>query len=249
MEDGDEDDTPSPTAGDTESVETPTEQTESEPSTDSVSESTSALTEPIYEFWNAYNEKDAAEFVDVFHPDSPDAPKDSEVLFQGTVIVDSATVISRSEDSATVEAKATISGELNESQTQTYELRRYESEWKIWSFDGEDTPSSPRAQFEFEYDDAGTEDRNNGLVTVTHAGGDTIDAEKLYVRGTGIVETADVTPDVTASDTAWGSATGDTEVTAGTEITVGVTAECVVLLVWKDEGSIATLATFGGPDA
>ncbi|MDS0258874.1 hypothetical protein NDI56_05645 [Haloarcula sp. S1CR25-12] len=226
---------------------TPTESPTGTPEPDA------AVTDPIYELWSAYNDEDAAALVTTYHPDSPSAPGESDVVFQGTVTVESTTVVSRSGDSATAEAEASISGELNESATQIFELRRHEGEWKVWSYesesDGSSEPVAPQAAFTFEFDEAATDDTETAVLGITHSGGDTIDADRLYVRGTGIVETAGASPDITAPDTDWGGATGVSDITAGTEITVGVTVDCAVRLVWEAEGSTATLATYDGPGA
>ncbi|WP_277541340.1 hypothetical protein [Haloarcula laminariae] len=228
---------------------TPTE-TDSGSATDAPS-SASAVTEPIYELWGAYNDEDAGRLVDTYHPEAPDAPTESSIPFQGTVTIESTTVLARSEDSATVEVEATISGELNESQTQLFELRRHDGEWKVWSYeeagDGSSEPATPQAVFEFEFDESAAGASNEGVLRITHSGGDNIDAARLYIRGTGIVETSGATPDVTEQDTDWGSATGTTEVTAGTEITVGVTSDCDIRVVWATESTSQTLASYQGP--
>jgi len=212
-----------------------------------------AVTDPIYELWSAYNDEDAAALVATYHPDSPSAPEESGVIFQGTVTVESTTVVSRSGDNATAEAEASIAGELNESRTQVFELRRHDGEWKIWSYesegDGSSEPAAPQVAFDFDFDDAATNDTETAVLRITHSGGDNIDADRLYVRGTGIVETADAAPDITAPDTDWGSATGVSEITAGTESTVGVTVDCAVRLVWEAEGTSTPLATYDGPGA
>ena len=230
---------------------TPTE-TDTESPTDTPS-SASAVTDPIYEHWRAYNDEDAGGVVDTYHPESPSAPSESTVGFDGTVIVESATVVGRSDDSATVEVDTSISGDLNESQTQLFELQRHDSEWKVWSYEvtdgGSSEPATPQVVFDLEYDAAAADASDEGVLRITHNSGDTIDAAKLYIRGTGIVETAGATPDVTEPATSWGGATGATDVTAGTEITVGVTADCDIRVVWATTTTQQTLVTYRGPDS
>ncbi|WP_324662331.1 hypothetical protein [Haloarcula sediminis] len=210
-----------------------------------------AVTEPIYEHWGAYSDEDAGRLVDTYHPEAPDALTESAVSFQGTVTVESTTVLTQSDGSATVEVEASISGELNESQTQLFELRRHDSEWKIWSYevteDGSSEPATPQAAFDFEYDESAADASDEGILRITHSGGDNIDGARLYIRGSGIVETAGATPDVTEPDADWASATDTTEVTAGAEITVGVTADCDIRVVWATESTSQTLATYQGP--
>lgn len=212
----------------------------------------SAVTEPIYAFWSAYNEENPDALVDTYHPDSPETPSETNIEFQGTVTVERASVIQRSDGSAAVEVAATITGDLEATETQLYEVRRYRDQWKIWSWGRKDEgsrPVAPQVQFEFEYDAAATDDDQTGVLRITHHGGDNIDAEKLYIRGTGIVEVTGASPSVTASDIDWGSAAGLSDVSAGAEITIGVTADCGVRLVYESDGTSTDIGSYDGPAA
>lgn len=106
---------------------------------------------------------------------------------------------------------------------------------------------APTAAFDLAYEpDAGT-------VTVTHAGGDSIRAGELSIRGTGFAEApqADLTGPGRWVGSASGSLEGQPAVVAGDSVAVGVEPDYVVRVVWEDAdgGTAATLAVDRGPDA
>jgi len=236
------------TAGGTETparTETPTQ-----------SSSTPAVVTPIAELWTAYSNGNADGVVAAFHPNAPNPPEASTLTLQGTVTVDETTVRSRSTEGATVGAtltRTTASGV--ETQDQTYELRPYEGEWRIWAIETESTESSgsdaPQVVFASEYATAATSDPGTGVVTITHEGGDSVDAERLSVRGDGIVLAADAEPAVTVSGTNWANATGEQTVAAGSDVTVGASSDCEIRVVWEsaDGETAAVLSQYSGPDA
>jgi len=104
--------------------------------------------------------------------------------------------------------------------------------------------STPQASFEFSYDAGGsaatdlTDSGDSGSVTITHVGGDTIDASKLTVR---------VNPggEAGASDLSWNGS-----VLAGVGTSVTVDADATVLIVHDSDGGRSTVvAQWDGPDA
>ncbi|MFB6074297.1 MAG: type IV pilin [Haloarculaceae archaeon] len=97
--------------------------------------------------------------------------------------------------------------------------------------------TAPQASFSFNYDGA-----NNNL-TVTHTGGDSVQANELYIRGSN-------------DDGSWnnipGSSYGRTsDITAGNSVTVDVSASATVRVVYVAEegGNSATLGEWTGPGA
>ena len=228
---------------------TPT-RTETRSQTATPDESAALLT-PVRDLWTAYNDGDVDGVRDAFHPDSADRPTADTAAFAGSVTIDETTVVSRGDDSATVEATLTrTTDDGSETQTHTYELRQSDGEWVIWSIETEPTDSTaPQVSFGFEYDETATTAAETGVLTVTHEGGDTVAADQLSVRGDGIVSPSGARPAVAVSGTTWGGATGDSTVTAGTTLTVGVESDCDLRLVWESaDGSAAvTLAAFEGP--
>jgi len=124
--------------------------------------------------------------------------------------------------------------------------------------------ATPQASFSFEYDSSAGGNSGSGLLTVTHDGGDTIEAGSLYMRGDQMVTdgalsgeglTGSDEPDYDADDGAW-SDTGaygatNSEVSAGSSIDVGVYSDYDVRVIYEPpEGdSSATLGSDTGPDA
>jgi len=229
----------------------PTE-TATETATETVSSDAADLEAAVEALWDAYNEEDATGVVEAFHPDSPSRPSESELTFQGEVTLGEFTVNSQSEDSATIQGEATLSdGSQEDTVTYEYELRTHEGEWDIYDLSLVDTgtsePATPQVAFDFAYDVTATSSGESGVLTITHEGGDNVDAANLSIRGTGIVDVADV--DVTETDTVWANGAQVEQVSAGSSITVGATTDCDIRLVWESGDTSATLATYQGPDA
>ena len=112
---------------------------------------------------------------------------------------------------------------------------------------GDQTQSTtPQASFAFDYDSANSE------IDITHDGGDTINSDELFIRGT--------LSGSNSIDQSWTSVSGGsaTDVTAGNSITIdGTTAPAapgddydIRLVFESDEGdNSATLGQDTGPDA
>jgi len=100
--------------------------------------------------------------------------------------------------------------------------------------------TTPQASFDFTYEAGAsgsadlTDSGDSGALTMTHVGGDTIDASKLAVRAE---------PGGTASESALGWS-GD--IAAGTSATVTVDADATVRLVHSTDGGSTTVATWDG---
>ncbi|MFC6757940.1 MULTISPECIES: hypothetical protein [Haloarcula] len=232
--------------------------TESGTETEAVDENPdSDLTTPVETLWEAYNEADIDGMQAVFHPDSDARPTEDGVSFQGQVTISATTVSDRGGESATVEADLVYETATDRSKrTETYELRAYESRWVIWSqgvtsSDSGGSSPPPQIAFEFEYDTSATGGSDDGVLTVTHTAGDTADAALLFLRGSGIVELDGVETDVTVPDTSWSDATGVEDVSAGTSVSLSVTSDCEVSVVWdSSDGDDSTVLTqYDGPDA
>lgn len=106
--------------------------------------------------------------------------------------------------------------------------------------------TTPQASFSSDYEEGvhtGDGDNKEGMLTLTHDGGDSIKAQNLYVRGT---------PD---DDGVWhdqsGTSIGSTEmVSAGSSVDVDVDADSTVRVVYESSGGgqSATLGRWDGPD-
>jgi len=215
-----------------------------------------AVVRPVRELWTAYNDENATGVVAAFHPDAPNPPEEGSVTFSGTVTVESTTVTDRTDEEATVDANLTLRNDGDtETQQHSYELRPDDGEWRVWSITISSTegsePMAPQISFGFDYDATATSGADTAVLAITHEAGDTADAQRLVVRGDGIVAPEGAQPDVTVSGVDWASASGTREVVAGSELTVGVESDCNISLVWAsaDGETSATLAQYEGPDA
>ncbi|MBX0347049.1 type IV pilin [Haloarcula pellucida] len=116
--------------------------------------------------------------------------------------------------------------------------------------------TTPQASFAFDYDgDANTYSGTGGVLTVTHDGGDTIQGNSLYLRGSGWISANTGGPRVYLQDgnetQNWNDAEGTTEVSAGSSITSALNNDYEVRVVYEPpEGDqSATLAEDSGPQA
>ncbi|WP_276271501.1 type IV pilin N-terminal domain-containing protein [Haloarcula litorea] len=117
--------------------------------------------------------------------------------------------------------------------------------------------TTPQASFSFDYDES-FGDSGEGVLEITHDGGDTISGSSLYIRGSGWVDassgtdfSSDVDIDSTNSDDTWDDAASETEVSAGESIAAGVGDGYEIRVIYEtQEGdNSATLAQDSGPDA
>jgi flagellin-like protein len=114
--------------------------------------------------------------------------------------------------------------------------------------------TAPQASFQFEYDGGlGTSDDDfsdngntaDGVLTIRHAGGATIDAGRLGITGSSVVD----------GPVSWsGGSTGyseGSEIAASDGVAIAVQADDTVQLTWtSEEGTTsATLRQWNGPDA
>lgn len=105
----------------------------------------------------------------------------------------------------------------------------------------------PTASFEFDYNPSGGSDGNGlwdgesdgGALTITHSGGDTLQANEITLR------------DDDSHGPIDGSALYSSEITAGDTGTVAIGADDTVRITYSPENgdTSATIATYEGPDA
>lgn len=105
---------------------------------------------------------------------------------------------------------------------------------------GPQRPVAPQATFEFEYDTGASE------LTVTHYGGDSIAADRLTLRGSGLGTTGTWSA---LGGTTSGDRDGQPTVQAGDSVTVGAQPDYELDLVWtaEDGATSQTLAADSGP--
>jgi hypothetical protein len=109
------------------------------------------------------------------------------------------------------------------------------------------TPTAPQIQFSWAYDNS-TE-----TVSLTHSGGETVAASKLFLTGTGFVRSSGTdqnTPGTWQGSTS-GTADGESAVVAGDTLTIGAGSDANLQIVYRDResGSTAVLSSWSGPDA
>lgn len=98
--------------------------------------------------------------------------------------------------------------------------------------------TTPQASFTFDYDGGSNE------LTITHDGGDTIEAQELFVRGNNLGDTG--------SWDSIGSYKSTSEISAGNDLTISGTSsdyEANVVYEALEGDNSATLASKKGPDA
>ncbi|MCU4719162.1 type IV pilin N-terminal domain-containing protein [Halapricum hydrolyticum] len=119
---------------------------------------------------------------------------------------------------------------------------------------GDTTNTTPQASFDFDYDqgDTSTTDSfgntgTDGLLTITHESGDSIEATQLYIRGSSDSSDVEVATDSSNSPK---YSSGD-KISAGDTINVGVANGDTVRVVYEDSSgdSSSTLGSWEGPDA
>lgn len=109
--------------------------------------------------------------------------------------------------------------------------------------------TTPQASFSWDYSENSTHSSPDGNVTITHDGGDSIQAQELYIRGN-----FDSGGDTTAGswDTYDGaSVSSGSDVSAGQTINPGVGSayELRVIYETQEGDTSATLSESKGPDA
>ena len=116
--------------------------------------------------------------------------------------------------------------------------------------------TTPQASFAFDYDeDPGPSDE--GVLSITHDGGDTLQGNSIYVRGTGFGSgttwnsTGGINVVSDNSSQSWAGHTSESEITAGSRINVAALDNYNFRVVYEStEGdNSATLAQDQGPDA
>jgi len=104
--------------------------------------------------------------------------------------------------------------------------------------------TTPQASFTFEYDES-VGNADEGDLTITHDGGDTINAQSLYIRGSNLAShTGNWADDLSYSGT---------EVSAGNSLTLGSDVpddyDARVIYEPPEGDQSATLAQDSGPEA
>jgi len=106
--------------------------------------------------------------------------------------------------------------------------------------------TAPQASFSFDFDDSATTDDfddtvTDGVVTVTHAGGATLNANQLYISGSSDYDKQ-----------AWsdGKFDSDSEISSGDQTDIGVANGDTISVTWQNEQGTdsATLSDYDVPE-
>lgn len=106
----------------------------------------------------------------------------------------------------------------------------------------------PQVAFEWEFEPA---DGDTGRLTITHTSGEHVRADRLRVAGSGFADVSDT--DQTSAGSWAGSASGDQDgnpaVVAGDRVTLGVTSDYEIELIWDGPDGSVVLDDQSGPAA
>ncbi|MFC7027684.1 type IV pilin N-terminal domain-containing protein [Halomicroarcula sp. GCM10025324] len=119
--------------------------------------------------------------------------------------------------------------------------------------------TTPQASFSFDYDES-TGPADQGVLSITHDGGDTIQGNSIFIRGSGFASgegsddwntTGGVNIVSENSTQSWEGHTSDSEISAGNSINVASNSDYDFRVVFESQegDSSATLAQDEGPDA
>jgi hypothetical protein len=106
----------------------------------------------------------------------------------------------------------------------------------------QDQRTAPQVAFEFDY----TETDAGGLLTIRHAGGESVRRNSLVIRGEGFASHPHGNlsePGVWQGGTIRG-ADGEPRVVSGNTTTVGVTVDCDIMVVYENDGYVTAIGNY-----
>ena len=186
-------------------------------------------TAAVESFFEAYERGEVDEMNALIHSDSEMEPIEDSAVGNGAEFVElDAETVENEDGEAVVELLVTVESAEGETTTQPtlIELRRDDGEWLIWSLEAEyegDNTRVPRAEFSFESTENGTE--------IVHVSGDTVRADRLYVRGDGIQATGNW---ASLGGQASGEADGNPAVWAGDSLVIETAESYSIRLLWEN---------------
>jgi hypothetical protein len=192
-------------------------------------------------FFEAFDSGDADLVNGFLHPDASKEPmtdEQAEDLASDSVSVETTRLFDGGDESAAVEALVHIAPAADDDlapRSYTVELRSGDGEWLVYSMrltpPGESS-IVPSAAFEF--------DHAEGTETIEHAGGDSIPAGRLYVRGDGLEATG---PWAALGGETSADVDGEPAATDGDSLTIGVESSYSIRIVSENEAGTAAILT------
>lgn len=225
--------------------------TEPEPSNGGTEQGTSdgggsdPPTAVVKAFFEAYERGDVDGMNALIHDDSEMEQIEESSVEEGTEFAElDAKTVDEEDGEAVVELLVTVESAGGETTTQPtlIELRQDDGEWLIWSLETEyegDNTRVPNAEFSFEGVENGTE--------IVHVAGNTIRADRLYIRGDGIEATGSW---ASLGGQASGDAGGNPAVRAGDSLVIDTADSYSINLVWEnDEGQTVLITSVAASTA
>ncbi|CAI48355.1 probable secreted glycoprotein [Natronomonas pharaonis DSM 2160] len=192
--------------------------------------------ETVVAFYEAIADDDVERANELRHSDGI-GPFEEEDL-DGEPTVEETELVESDDETATVEALVVPDG-AEGSVVSLVTLEREDGRWRIVAIgspqEGDKTELTPNAAFETE--------RENGSRQIIHTAGDHIKAANLHIRGDGIEETGSWTD---LGGRASGTVGDEPAVTAGDSVTVGISDDYSISVVWEDGDTAVTLMEMAG---
>ncbi|MEF8871590.1 MAG: ABC transporter substrate-binding protein, partial [Haloarculaceae archaeon] len=220
------------------------ERTQTEQGPDDGSGESDPRLEIAEQFLLAVATRDGDAATERLHPESPLSAVDFDDEAATDIedaLVSESEVLEEGEDSATVRIvlRLLIDGS-EETEEVGLELRQSDGAWTVWDFapvQDRSPPNAPQVSFGVEYNS------DDGTLVITHEAGDAVTASNLSVYGDGIAQTG--TWEELGGSTS-GTSGGEPTVAAGDRVTVDVSAEYSVRVVWESGQDSATLVSETG---
>jgi hypothetical protein len=231
----------------------------------------------VRDYLDAVEARDPDAASTLVHQDSPAqdelvtplpgaAGESSDDELQYSITVDGTEVVDRESDPAqegvqefaTVETTITTtieSPDTSQKNTNTVQFRLARNSagtWKLWDVSTTSTTvddATPAVSFDFDYA-PGSSGPGDGVLTITHSSGDTIEASELFVRGSGVnrVGTDPMAGFSQRFDRISTDLGRTSSVSAGVSVRLEADSDYQVTVVWEGDPA-GTLGEASGPDA
>lgn len=225
-----------PDDGDSSDDENQPEDDEEQTGDESEDDQDQSPEETVVAFYEAIADDDVERANELRHSDGI-GPFEEEDL-DGEPTVEETELVESDDETATVEALVVPDG-AEGSVVWLVTLEREDGRWRIVAIgspqEGDETELTPQAAFETE--------RENGSRQIIHTAGDHIEAANLYIRGDGIEETGSWTD---LGGGASGTVGDEPAVTAGDSVTIGVSDDYSISVVWDDGDTAVVLMEMAG---
>lgn len=220
---------PSPTEEPTQS-DTPTESQETETSKEGTDSDPVAVVETFVTAWQNGDIETFNTLIAESGKLDPVTKGQADQLTENAPEIKEIDGSGRDDDGVSVDLSL-LFPEADEAVARRFELTTVDGEWRISDFLPVGREHAPAVEFDIEWED--------DTLSITHASGDSVPADELFIRGDGITDTG-----------AWHELSTETEadqsIAAGDTVSVGVGDEYSISLVWDDGEYSVTLHSATG---